>query len=329
MPKFNKPLISIITSSWNREKYLKKLIFSLMNQTYKNFEWIIGNDGSKDNTDKLIKKISKKVNFKITYVNSTKRIGKSKLVNIMLTKVKGKFVVECDSDDYFKLNALKNLLGIMSDQKITKSKNFAGIIGQNLSTEGVSQTFKRKIPQNIEVVKWENLIYKIDGDATLLTLSKLYKNRKYPEVDFLITESSLLNKVFKNKLFILTPKVVKIMNRNANNSVSFNNKMKYTKGSAYCVSINETQKIFNSRNFISKIKTIINYWRYTIHGDIRLNEAINLVKPIKNNKLYLLLYPISLLISVRDVMLKKVEKTHIEFNKNIKNTKINVKIFNK
>ena len=60
-----------------------------------------------------------------------------------------------------------------------------------------------------------------------------------------------------------------------------------------------------------------------------MNKAINLAQPIKNNKLYLLLYPISLLISVRDVILKKVEKTHIEFNKNIKNTKIDVNIFNK
>ena len=329
MSKSNKPLISIITSSWNREKYLKRLSLSLKNQTYKNIEWIIGNDGSKDNTDKFIKKFSKKVNFKITYINSTKRIGKSKLVNIMLKKVNGKFVVECDSDDYFKFNALENLLKTMNDQKITKSKNFAGIIGQNISTEGISQTFKKKIPQNIEVVKWENLANKIDGDATLLTLSKMYKNKKYLEVDFLITESSLLNKVFKNKYFILTPKIVKIMNRNAKNSVSFDYKMKYTRGSAYCVAMNETQKIFNSRNFNSKIKTILNFWRYTIHGDISLNRAINLAKPIKNNNFYLLLYPISLLISFRDMLLNKVEKTHIEFNKNIKVAKINVIIFNK
>ena len=48
-----KPLISIITSSWNREKYLKILANSLKKQTYQNFEWLIGNDGSIDNTGKF------------------------------------------------------------------------------------------------------------------------------------------------------------------------------------------------------------------------------------------------------------------------------------
>ncbi len=328
MPKFSKPLITIITSSWNREKYLKKLTHSLKKQTFKNFEWIIGNDGSKDNTDKLIKEFSKKVKFKITYVNSSKRIGKAKLLNIMLTKVRGKYIVECDSDDYFKIDALEYLLKTLKNQKIIKSKNLVGIVGQNISTDRISQTFKKKVPKNIEIVKYENLLHKIDGDATMLVLSKLFKNKKYLEVDFLITESSLLNKIFKNKNFILTPKILKIMDRNAENGVNNENKLKYTRGSAYCVSKDETQRVFNEKNFIFKIKTVINYWRYTIHGDINLNKAINMVKPIKNNYLYLFLYPISLLISYRDMILNKVEKTHIEFEQNIKSTKIDVQIFN-
>ena len=132
----NKPKISILTTSWNREKYLKKLAISLKKQSFKNFEWIISNDGSTDNTTKFIEDFSKKVNFKITYINSSVRIGKAKLMNLMMKKISGKYTIECDSDDYFLHDSLNFFLKTINNKKYKKIKNF--------STDGVSQTFKKK-----------------------------------------------------------------------------------------------------------------------------------------------------------------------------------------
>ena len=64
-----KIFISIVTATHNREEYLKDLYKSLKNQTYKNFEWVVGNDGSEDNTDKLIKSFIKEKKVKIKYVS--------------------------------------------------------------------------------------------------------------------------------------------------------------------------------------------------------------------------------------------------------------------
>ena len=52
--------ISIITPSWNSEKYIKKTIESVQNQTYSNWEMIIVDDCSTDNTVKIVQEISKK-----------------------------------------------------------------------------------------------------------------------------------------------------------------------------------------------------------------------------------------------------------------------------
>ena len=112
--KSEKPFFSIITSSWNREHYLKKLATSLMNQSLKNFEWIVGNDGSEDNTDEFIKSFSKKVDFKITYVNSQKRIGKSAMDNILLEHVSGEYLTWCDSDDILLPQTIKNISKLRS-----------------------------------------------------------------------------------------------------------------------------------------------------------------------------------------------------------------------
>lgn len=323
-----KPLISIITCSWNRENYLKILAKSLKKQTFKNFEWIVANDGSTDNTDKFIKKFSKTANFKITYVSSNLRVGKAKLTNIMMSKIKGKYTIECDSDDYFLKNTLKNFLNILKENKYEKIKNFGGIVAQSISTDGISQTYKKKKKESIQLIKWQNLNKKIDGDATTFALSKNLKNKKYLEVDFLITESSLLNKVFKNKIFVLTPKIAKIMNRNATNSVSFGSKLQYTRGSAYCIAIDETQNNFIKKSLLSKIKIIIKYWRYTLHGDISFRKALNMLSAIKKNYFYIALFPISYLYFLRDLILNKVEKTHVTFNKNIKLSSIKTKILN-
>ena len=51
MNKSSEVFISILTPSWNRLEFLQTLIDSLINQSYKNFEWVIGNDGSTDGTN--------------------------------------------------------------------------------------------------------------------------------------------------------------------------------------------------------------------------------------------------------------------------------------
>ena len=88
MPIDENPLITVITASWDREKFLKKLGDSLLKQSFQNFEWIVANDGSKDNTDQVVESIAKKAKFKITYIKSSLRIGKSKMDNIMMKRAK-------------------------------------------------------------------------------------------------------------------------------------------------------------------------------------------------------------------------------------------------
>ena len=109
MANFEKPLISIITPTWNREIFLKKLANSLLAQTTKNFEWIVGNDGSLDKTDELIKSFAKKADFKIVYVNSFNRIGKAALDNILLDHVSGEYLSWCGSDDVLLPDTMKNI----------------------------------------------------------------------------------------------------------------------------------------------------------------------------------------------------------------------------
>ena len=60
------------------------------------------------------------------------------------------------------------------------------------------------------------------------------------------------------------------MNRKSNLNVSFGSKLQYCRGSAYCIAKLESFNNFKKKNYLSRIKTIINYWRYSFHGDLKL-----------------------------------------------------------
>lgn len=317
--KNKKSLISIITPSWNREYFLKKLADSLIDQSFKNFEWIVGNDGSTDNTDNFIKSILKKKDLQIKYVASSLRIGKAAMDNILLDYVSGEYITWCGSDDILLPNAIENISKLITQIPKNEIDNYAGILAQSIDRNNKSQTFyENNIPKEAAHLKWEFLTKIIKGDATIIERSELIKGNKFLEVDFLISESSFFNRIYKGKKFIVTPTVVKIMDRSANNSITFGKKLQYSRGSAYCIAVIETSINFAKYSIIKKIKVIINYWRYSIHGDIKFSEARRMLEPVNKNILWSLVYIISLILCLRDNLLGKVEKTHIDFEKNIK-----------
>lgn len=96
-------MFSIITVVLNNENHLEKTFKSVFNQTFKNFEYIIIDGGSKDSSLKIIKKYQKKIDYWI----SEKDKGIYDAFNKGMSLARGKFVGIINSDDLYKKNALK------------------------------------------------------------------------------------------------------------------------------------------------------------------------------------------------------------------------------
>lgn len=97
--------ISIIVPVYNTEKYLNKCIDSLINQTMNEIEIIIINDGSKDNSEQIIKEYKDK---RIKYFkNNNQGIGKTR--NFGIKKTTGEFLMFIDSDDYIRKDCCEKL----------------------------------------------------------------------------------------------------------------------------------------------------------------------------------------------------------------------------
>jgi len=119
----NMPQISVIIPSYNRANLLKDAILSVLNQTYQNFELIIVNDCSKDNTKNVVKTFRDQ---RVIYLENEKNKGVSASSNIGIKKARGEYIFILNDDDLIVPWGLEELI-----KKIKQSdlENLGGIYG--------------------------------------------------------------------------------------------------------------------------------------------------------------------------------------------------------
>ena len=112
----NQPLVSILIPLYNQERYFEKCIRSVCNQTYKNLEIIVVNDGSTDKSPEILSKwASKDLRIKVI---EKKNEGPSAARRDGFRHASGEFVTPVDSDDYIPGNAIEILAGHMVSKNV-------------------------------------------------------------------------------------------------------------------------------------------------------------------------------------------------------------------
>ena len=112
--------ISIIVPVYNNYNFLDKCLDSIINQTYKNIEIILINDGSTDNSLKKLKKYAK-VDSRIILINK-KNEGVSKARNDGIKISTGKYITFVDSDDYLECDAIEKIYIALIKNKVEELK---------------------------------------------------------------------------------------------------------------------------------------------------------------------------------------------------------------
>ena len=171
--------VSIIIPAYNAEKTIAKCLESLINQTYQNLEIIVINDGSKDNTAKIIKEYQDK---RIIFINqSNSGIGTTR--NKGIDKSTGDYIMFVDSDDYLALNCIEKLVN-------NAHKNKSDLVVYNYILKTNTQDLKITIPKfnptkiednpdlllNINLSPWNKLYHK-----TLFKNNRFVTNLKYED----------------------------------------------------------------------------------------------------------------------------------------------------
>lgn len=105
------PLISVIMPVYNGEKFIRETIDSILNQTYRNFEFIIVDDGSVDSTRQIISSYDDK---RIIPLNLTRNQGVSNARNTGTDLARGEFIAFCDADDLYDPGRLQTQLDFLT-----------------------------------------------------------------------------------------------------------------------------------------------------------------------------------------------------------------------
>ena len=174
---------TIFTPTYNRAYTLSILYNSLKNQTCKDFEWLIVDDGSTDNTCELVREyIKEEKKFPINYYKKENG-GKPRAINYGIKLAKGKYFLMIDSDDYLVDNAVANMKNWCKE--IDKDERFVGVgaargYEKNVYIKGVEPLVNKN--GYIDATNLQRERYNLDADMTEAYKTNIFK--KYPMAEW-------------------------------------------------------------------------------------------------------------------------------------------------
>lgn len=250
------PLVSIIVPCYNVEKYIEKGLESIFNQTYTNWECIVINDGSTDNTGNEIKKWTKQ-DKRFTLI-SQKNKGLSGARNTGLKNVNGDCVYFFDPDDLLDTNCLKNLTSLYKpDIDIVIGKS-AEVYNQ---TTTIINTLEHYEPTN-EVLNNINFIeLSLKNPFNVVAWNKLYNS------EFIFSNNLTFKDgiVHEDELWFFEVMYI------AKNIV-FNSEVTYYYNIGNQSSITKNYSLNNLKSYLTVIENI-----YTNYYTTEKNEQLKLI----------------------------------------------------
>lgn len=185
--------ITLFTPTYNRAYIIERLYKSIQRQTYRDFEWIIYDDGSTDNTEEMVNSWLKDDNdFPIRFYKG-KNGGKCRATNRALEVAEGEIFFTIDSDDYLTDDACEKINGWM--ESIRGLKDYCGIVANRGQTPTQTRnTTWRDDPDS----PWYNKPYRdatfleryeeataypLDGERAEVFWTDIFKKYPYPEFE--------------------------------------------------------------------------------------------------------------------------------------------------
>src|SRR3954454_25113108 len=129
------PVVSVLTPTWNRAEFLERVWDGLNEQSYRNFEWIVCDDGSNDDTEATLKRLCLKSNFPVSVITADRRVGKARMDNEAIAGARGEFIIWNASDDVLLPQALEKLITPCDSVPFEERDSYVGVTALCLDVE--------------------------------------------------------------------------------------------------------------------------------------------------------------------------------------------------
>lgn len=139
------PLVSVIIPTYNRGDLIEKAVKSVLNQTYKNLEVVVVDDGSEDNTKDIMEKFR---DPRVKYIRSPENRGQPHAMNIGIKRSQGDFIGLLDSDDEYLPTKIEESIKVLG-----RGDKRVGLVGSNYWNVGVkSKVWKIGQPRRVDPI---------------------------------------------------------------------------------------------------------------------------------------------------------------------------------
>ena len=254
-------MITIFTPTYNRAGFLHRLYDTLILQTYKNFEWIIVDDGSKDNTKDVVSSFVKEGKLNIHYVQQENG-GKHRAINTGVGLATGELFFILDSDDILPNNALE--LVVKTFQPIKHEMFFAGVSGIDGNFDG--RIIGSGLPYDSIDCNSVDIRYKchVTGDMKEVFRTSVMKEFPFPNIEGekFCPEALVWNRIAqKYKLRYFNKIIYKVEYQPeglTSNIIKVRMKSPITSMMCYA------EMLELNIPFKDKFKAAVNYWRFRL-----------------------------------------------------------------
>ncbi len=210
---------------YNGEKYLNEAIDSILNQTFSDFEFLIINDGSTDNTNNIILSYS---DPRIRYIKNERNLKLIATLNKGLDLAQGKYIARMDADDISLSDRLEKQI-----QYMEKNPNI-GLLGSWVNNFDVDNEFIVKFKSGHKYIRFELFFKNYIHHPTVMLRAEIFRNEKIYYPDVLHAEDyALWIKLAEYTEFDILPEVL-LKYRSHGENISEINKNIQKKHTAHC-----------------------------------------------------------------------------------------------
>lgn len=262
--------LTIFTPTYNRESLLPRAYASLKRQTCKNFQWLIIDDGSQDNTRTLIDSYKQENEIDIVYIYQENR-GQYYATNTAITNARSELFAFLDSDDYLSDSAVERLIYYF--EQIRDDESYAGVAGLKAYFDG------RCVGGEVDydILNCTNIDYRYKfrytGDKYECFKTELIKQHLFPTYDGKYAPNALLwNRMSNKKMLRFFNEKLYFCEYVEGSMSSTIVKNRQSTPDAYLLHYSELSK-YNIPLWL-KFRAAINFWRFAPYSEKSISEKI-------------------------------------------------------
>ena len=304
----NKPLFTVFTPTFNRAHTLHRVYDSLRVQTFRDFEWVIVDDGSSDHTSELVKRWEREADFPIRYFYQENR-GKHVAFNRGVREANGELFLPLDSDDACIPTALERFVYHWENIPLEKRDAFTGVcalcMDQNGKLVGDLFPFNPTDSDSMEI----RYRYKVKGEKWGFNRKDILMRFPFPEYEHMkfILEGFVwdyIARVFKTRFinellriyYTQDPKGSDQLSRALSNIKDAASEKYAIGASIYYEFLLNNNIRWVQYDVLGFFMYAVNYIRFSLHSRKMLRELIKRIYDPRGRMLFVAAVPLGMLL---------------------------------